>query len=116
LIVGSISGRIEPICSLSSSLVGHIYTLVVGDSYRLCGVGRLLVSVFEDYLVRYAADFGKVASALKLETTAQNVGARAFYERLGFTADDAPRSVYGYGASGIALVRPVSSPPTTACL
>lgn len=104
-IVGAISGRVE--CS-NGRAVGHIYTLAVADAYRRRGVGSTLVRMFEGYVIRQASDTGVEAFALKLETVLTNIGARAFYDRLGFACAGTQSGACGWGASGVELLRPVS--------
>jgi GNAT superfamily N-acetyltransferase len=67
--VGSRTGH-EPIV--------HVYSMWVDQSARRMGIGRLLL----DKVVDWARSIG--ASGLELGVTAANLGAVAFYERMGF--------------------------------
>lgn len=60
---------------------GHVYHVAVAPAWRRRGVGTALVRAVESRL------FALGVKTIHLRTEATNTAARAFYERLGWTAD-----------------------------
>ena len=70
--------HVQGMCSLEGDERGEIWGLVVADSLRRSGVGRLLVEAAEEWAVERGLDImGVRSNSLRLE-------ARAFYEHLGY--------------------------------
>ena len=77
--------------------VGHIYTLNVSPGHRRKGVGSRLLNEMERILT------DKDANTCYLETRLDDVVARNFYRKHGYTEAETLRNYYARGKHGIRL-------------
>lgn len=78
------------------ALVWNLYFIATDPTRHGTGIGKMLMSGIEDHLVELG---GSAARVLIVETSAtdQYVGARRFYEALGFDRESTIRDYYGPG-------------------
>lgn len=87
----------------SNSRKARIYSVVVSPEARGLGIGSRLVEAAE----KWARD--QECEAMKLEVRADNVAARAFYAKRGYTEAQALPAFYDDGADGLRLERRLRS-------
>ena len=74
-----------------------LHTLVIDPCAKGKGCGRAFVRFYEDYARRTGSPF------LRMDTNAKNIGARRFYEKLGYTEVGIVPCVFN-GIAGVDLV------------
>ena len=77
----------------------HLVLLAVEPAYRWCGLGMALFRWLEKMAYR-----GGIAR-IQLELRADNEGARAFYEGLGFRATELRRGYYDGRQDALSMAR-----------
>ena len=95
LFVQEDGGRIVGAAIINRQQVLH--TLVIDPCAKGKGCGRAFVRFYEDYALRTGSPF------LRMDTNAKNIGARRFYEKLGYTEVGIVPCVFN-GIAGVDLV------------
>lgn len=107
-VVAESDGHIAGFCVVDWKLesgrkVGHFITIDVAPEFRRNGLGRRLMQTGEAKLV----EMGCVA--ITLEVAANNAGAQAFYERLGYRQTGRIPGYYADGTNGLVMRKALDS-------
>lgn len=77
-VVGFISGDIQHVAYLKLGFQGVVESFFIEESYRGCGLGKMLYNVLEDWFK------GVGCQVIKMQTWLQNTSAIHVYEKIGF--------------------------------
>ncbi len=103
-IAGFAVGRIE------RNILAHVITLDILPEARRNGIGRALMEGLHSEFARLGA------THVFLEVSVNNLGARLFYEKLGYRFLELLPGYYSDGTDACLMIRPVTGSPPRICL
>lgn len=106
-LLGTISGRLEPIVNRPNVFSAHIYTLAIDGACRRLGFGSQLVSDFIEKMQVLAKRQKGQLIQVTLESKCNDVPAQSFYQKLGFLPTASIQGYYGSAGDGLILVKKI---------